>query len=149
MLAAIRAAEARGAHAHVIACFDDPGIGAAREIANFAELAGLSCTIGSNLEMGVGSAAMIHLAIATRGIGLLAMYRPAICSSARARLWPMPEVLRQLYFEDDPSMTVAVLEMPIGHGAAGGSVGVVVSVGVIRAMRAGPGCSPSNWPPRS
>ncbi|OCW59607.1 aspartate/glutamate racemase family protein [Hoeflea olei] len=33
MLAAIRAAEARGAMAHVIACFDDPGLSAAREVA--------------------------------------------------------------------------------------------------------------------
>lgn len=33
MLAAIRAAEARGAVAHVIACFDDPGLNAAREVA--------------------------------------------------------------------------------------------------------------------
>ena len=33
MLAAIRDAERRGATAHVIACFDDPGLAAAREIA--------------------------------------------------------------------------------------------------------------------
>lgn len=33
MLAAIRAAETRGANAHVIACFDDPGLSAAREVA--------------------------------------------------------------------------------------------------------------------
>ncbi|HSF62864.1 MAG TPA: aspartate/glutamate racemase family protein [Paracoccaceae bacterium] len=33
MLAAIRAAEGRGALAHVIACFDDPGLHAAREVA--------------------------------------------------------------------------------------------------------------------
>ncbi|QCO56458.1 aspartate/glutamate racemase family protein [Pseudorhodobacter turbinis] len=33
MLAAIRTAEARGAKAHVIACFDDPGLSAAREVA--------------------------------------------------------------------------------------------------------------------
>lgn len=33
MLAEIRAAEMRGAKAHVIACFDDPGIHAAREVA--------------------------------------------------------------------------------------------------------------------
>lgn len=32
MLAAIRAAERRGAQAHVIACFDDPGLGSAREV---------------------------------------------------------------------------------------------------------------------
>ena len=33
MLAQIRAAEARGAAGHVIACFDDPGLDAAREVA--------------------------------------------------------------------------------------------------------------------
>ena len=44
------------------------GIGPARKIAAFAESAGLKCTVGSNLELGIGSAAMIHLAIATRGI---------------------------------------------------------------------------------
>lgn len=33
MLEAIRAAEARGARGAVIACFDDPGLGAAREVA--------------------------------------------------------------------------------------------------------------------
>jgi muconate cycloisomerase len=44
------------------------GIGEARKIAEFAQSAGLKCTVGSNLELGVGSAAMIHLAIATPGI---------------------------------------------------------------------------------
>jgi L-alanine-DL-glutamate epimerase-like enolase superfamily enzyme len=44
------------------------GIAAARNIISTAQAAGLDCTVGSNLEMGVGSAAMIHLAIATRGI---------------------------------------------------------------------------------
>src|SRR4029450_10332426 len=44
------------------------GISRARGIANFAQSVGLSCTVGSNLEMGIGSAAMIHLAIATKGI---------------------------------------------------------------------------------
>jgi muconate cycloisomerase len=44
------------------------GIGEARKIAEFAQSAGLKCTVGSNLELGVGSAAMVHLAIATRGI---------------------------------------------------------------------------------
>jgi allantoin racemase len=34
MLAAIRAAEMNGADAHVIACFDDPGLAAAREVAS-------------------------------------------------------------------------------------------------------------------
>lgn len=45
------------------------GIGAARKITAVAEAAGLTCTVGSNLELGVASAAMIHLAMATPAIG--------------------------------------------------------------------------------
>ncbi len=44
------------------------GIAPAHKIAQFAESKGLKCTVGSNLELGVGSAAMIHLAIASPGI---------------------------------------------------------------------------------
>ena len=43
------------------------GIGPARKIAAVAEAAGLTCTVGSNLELGVASAAMAHLATATPG----------------------------------------------------------------------------------
>jgi len=45
------------------------GIGAARKAAAVAEAAGITCTVGSNLELGIASAAMIHLAMATPGIG--------------------------------------------------------------------------------
>lgn len=45
------------------------GIGPARKVAAVAEAAGITCTVGSNLELGVASAAMIHLAMATPGIG--------------------------------------------------------------------------------
>jgi muconate cycloisomerase len=45
------------------------GIGEARKVATVAEAAGLTCTVGSNLELGVATAAMIHLAIATPGMG--------------------------------------------------------------------------------
>lgn len=45
------------------------GIGPARKMAAVAEAAGLTCTVGSNLELGVASAAMAHLAVATTGIG--------------------------------------------------------------------------------
>lgn len=45
------------------------GIGPARKIASVAEGAGLTCTVGSNLELGIASAAMAHLAIATPAIG--------------------------------------------------------------------------------
>ena len=44
------------------------GIGRARAIASIAEACGLGCTIGSNLEMGIGSAAMLHLALSTGSI---------------------------------------------------------------------------------
>jgi L-alanine-DL-glutamate epimerase-like enolase superfamily enzyme len=44
------------------------GIGPAKKIADFAYKAGLKCTVGSNLELGVGSAAMVHLAMASCGI---------------------------------------------------------------------------------
>lgn len=44
------------------------GILPAKRIADFARSVGLSCTIGSNLELGVGSAAMAHLGLASPGI---------------------------------------------------------------------------------
>lgn len=43
-------------------------VSAAIKIAAVAEAAGLSCTVGSNLELGIASAAMIHLAMATPAI---------------------------------------------------------------------------------
>lgn len=59
------------------------GIGTARKIAAIADAAGVPCTIGSNLELGVASAAMIHLAIAT----------PAVS-------WPC-DILTPFFYEDD------------------------------------------------
>lgn len=44
------------------------GIRPAKAIADFAHSRGISCTIGSNLELGVGAAAMLHLGLAHRGI---------------------------------------------------------------------------------
>ena len=44
------------------------GITSARKIAAVAESAGIVCTIGSNLELGVANAAMIHLGMATSAI---------------------------------------------------------------------------------
>lgn len=44
------------------------GISNARRIMAVADSGGLRCTIGSNLELGVGSAAMIHLALASREV---------------------------------------------------------------------------------
>src|SRR5207244_5192432 len=44
------------------------GLGPAKAIADFARARGIACTIGSNLELGVGSAAMLHLGLAHRGV---------------------------------------------------------------------------------
>jgi L-alanine-DL-glutamate epimerase-like enolase superfamily enzyme len=62
------------------------GLGAARNVAAVAEAAGLVCTIGSNLELGIASAAMIHLGMAT----------PAIAAEA----FPC-DILSQFYYEND------------------------------------------------
>jgi len=75
------------------------GIAAARETVAVAEAAGLACTVGSNLEMGVGSAAMIHLAMATRGI--------------RAEEFPC-DIIGPLYYEDD----LLVEPLLLGNGKA-------------------------------
>lgn len=61
------------AHLHAVDAFSvyigkAGGVGPARAIADFAHGAGLKCTIGSNLELGIGSAAMVHLGLAARGI---------------------------------------------------------------------------------
>ena len=44
------------------------GIAATAEIANLASAAGIACSIGSNLELGVGTAAMLHVAAALPAI---------------------------------------------------------------------------------
>ena len=62
------------------------GIGPAKAIADFAQKNDIKCTIGSNLELGVGSAAMVHLAIATRGI--------------TAEEFPC-DIIGPFYYEDD------------------------------------------------
>jgi muconate cycloisomerase len=44
------------------------GIGATAEIATLATAAGIRCSIGSNLELGIGTAAMLHVAAALPAI---------------------------------------------------------------------------------
>jgi muconate cycloisomerase len=77
------------------------GIGSAREIARFANSVGIKCTVGSNLELGVGSAAMIHLASSAPGIDVDA--------------YPC-DIIGPLFYEDD------VLKVPLL--IAGGTAGV-------------------------
>jgi L-alanine-DL-glutamate epimerase-like enolase superfamily enzyme len=60
----------RGHAADVISIYPgkNGGIAAAIEIAHVAQSAGIPCHVGSNLELGVGSAAMLHLACAVPNI---------------------------------------------------------------------------------
>ena len=75
------------------------GIGPALAIAEFAESVGIKCTIGSNLELGVGSAAMIHLALSAPSID--------------AETYPC-DIIGPLFYEDD----VLTEPLPIGGGSA-------------------------------
>lgn len=87
------------------------GIGPAKKIAEFAESAGLKCTLGSNLELGVGSAAMLHLATAARGI--------------TAEEFPC-DIIGPFFYEDD------ILREPLplkpGEGRAGERPGLGVEL---------------------
>jgi muconate cycloisomerase len=60
----------RGAAADVISIYPgkNGGIAASIEIGHVAQAAGVPCHVGSNLELGIGSAAMLHLACAVRNI---------------------------------------------------------------------------------
>ena len=80
------------------------GIGPAREIAEFAHSVGVKCTVGSNLELGVGSAAMIHLALSTPGID--------------ADAYPC-DIIGPMFYEGD----VLVEPLPISGGCAKAPVG--------------------------
>ncbi len=75
------------------------GIALARKIAQFAKTAGIKCTVGSNLELGVGSAAMVHLALSTSGI--------------YAEEFPC-DIIGPFYYEDD----IVKEPLPIKPGQA-------------------------------
>jgi L-alanine-DL-glutamate epimerase-like enolase superfamily enzyme len=75
------------------------GIGPALEIAAFADTVGIKCTIGSNLELGVGSAAMIHLAMSAQGID--------------ADTYPC-DIIGPLFYEDE----LLADPLPISGGSA-------------------------------
>ena len=75
------------------------GIGPAREIATFARTQGIAATIGSNLELGVGAAAMLHLAVAHRGID--------------PDRYPC-DIIGPLYYEDD----ILATPLSLGNGRA-------------------------------
>jgi muconate cycloisomerase len=75
------------------------GIAPAREIAKFAQSVGIKCTIGSNLELGIGTSAMIHFALSTPGID--------------ADTYPC-DIIGPMFYQDD----VLAEPLPIAGGSA-------------------------------
>lgn len=75
------------------------GIGPATKIARFATEVGIKCTVGSNLELGVGSAAMVHLALAAAGVA--------------AEEYPC-DIIGPFFYEDD----IVREPLPIAPGSA-------------------------------
>jgi len=86
------------------------GIGPAKEIAEFAQKNGIRCTVGSNLELGVGSA-MAHLAMACRGIA--------------AEDFPC-DIIGPFYYEDDVVVEPILIEP--GKAAANDKPGLGVEL---------------------
>jgi L-alanine-DL-glutamate epimerase-like enolase superfamily enzyme len=85
------------------------GIGPAKQIADFAHAQGIACTIGSNLELGVGSAAMLHLGLAHRGI--------------TSDQYPC-DIIGPFYYEDD----ILVERLDLSGGRAVAPVGAGLGV---------------------
>jgi muconate cycloisomerase len=87
------------------------GIGPAKAIADFARSQNIACTIGSNLELGIGSAAMIHLALAHAGI--------------RSDEFPC-DIIGPLFYEDD--ILTEPLALTGGRAMIGGKSGLGVDL---------------------
>jgi muconate cycloisomerase len=76
------------------------GLSGARKMASVAEAAGITCTIGSNLELGIASAAMIHLGLSSPGID--------------PEAFPC-DIIGPFYYERD----ILAEPLPLANGAAG------------------------------
>jgi L-alanine-DL-glutamate epimerase-like enolase superfamily enzyme len=91
------------------------GPDAVRRIGAVAQAGGIGCTLGSNLEMGIASAAMTHLAAATHDL---------TCEA-----WP-PDILGPLYYEAD----VLAEPLDIRNGSVGLPTGPGLGVALDEAV---------------
>jgi muconate cycloisomerase len=87
------------------------GIGAVLEIAGLARAAGLVCSIGSNLELGIGTAAMLHVA--------------AACAAIDSETYPA-DIIGPLYHEADLLERALVLGPAAAHLPEGPGLGVTL-----------------------
>ncbi|MFQ3630762.1 mandelate racemase/muconate lactonizing enzyme family protein [Roseiflexus sp.] len=87
------------------------GLGMARKIAAVAEAAGMVCTVGSNLELGIAGAAMIHLALATTAID--------------AEAFPC-DIIGPFFYESDILAEPLPVQAGIARAPSGLGLGVVL-----------------------
>ena len=93
------------------------GIAAALEIAHLAKAAGLVCHMGSNLELGIATAAMIHLA--------------AACPTIACETYPV-DILGPLYHEWDVIKTPLQLGPEVAVVPEGPGLGVELDEGRLK-----------------
>jgi L-alanine-DL-glutamate epimerase-like enolase superfamily enzyme len=98
------------------------GIAASIEIAHVAQAAGIPCHVGSNLELGIGSAAMLHLACAVPNIDCVTY--PA-------------DILGPHYHEADLLTEPLVLDPKGARVPAGPGLGVVLDEDQLKHFRVG------------
>ena len=96
------------------------GIAAAVEIASVAKAAGIVCSIGSNMELGVGTAAMLHVA--------------AACSSIDSQSYPA-DLLGPLYHESDLLTNPLTLGPPVASVPTSPGLGVELDEDLLHKYR--------------
>lgn len=95
------------------------GIGKSRAIAEFAGAHGVDCSIGSNLELDVATAAMAHLVVA--------------CENVRVELWP-GDVLGPIYHETRVVTNPVSISGPEVTCPSGPGLGVEVDWDLVRRL---------------
>jgi L-alanine-DL-glutamate epimerase-like enolase superfamily enzyme len=96
------------------------GIAATAEVAAVARAAGMACALGSNLELGVGTAAMLHLAVALSGIA--------------SEVYPA-DAIGPLYHEADLLTRPLALGPEVARVPEGPGLGVELDAGQLRRWR--------------
>lgn len=97
--------------ADILSCYPGKhgGIATTMEIANVARSAGIVCSIGSNMELGIGTAAMLHVA--------------AACPTIKSEIYPA-DILGPLYHETDLLTEPLQLGPPVAYVPEGPGLGV-------------------------
>jgi muconate cycloisomerase len=98
------------------------GIGEAAAVATIAHAANVRCTVGSNLELGIGQAAMIHIATALPGV------QPDIVPC---------DIISHLFYTDDILLEPLPVEAGVAHRIERAGLGVELNTDVVDRYRVG------------